>query len=42
MGGIDGLHRLGIEPTRVAQVLPDILGHFEEKQARFARYRAMR
>lgn len=42
VGGIDGLHRLGIEPTRVAQVLPDILGHHEEKQMRFARYRAMR
>ena len=41
VGGIDGLHRLGIEPTRVAQVLPDILGNFEEKQTRFARYRAM-
>lgn len=41
VGGIDGLHRLGIEPTRVAQVLPDILGHFEDKQTRFARYRAM-
>ena len=41
VGGIDGLHRLGIEPTRVAQLLPDILGHHEEKQTRFARYRAM-
>ena len=42
VGGIDGLHQLGIVPTRVAQVLPDILGHSEDKQARLARYRAMR
>jgi NADH dehydrogenase len=42
VGGIDGLHRLGIEPIRVAQVLPEILGHYEENQIRRARYRAMR
>jgi NADH dehydrogenase len=42
VGGIDGLHRLGIEPTRVSEVLPDILGHVEDKQMRLARYRAMR
>lgn len=40
VGGVDGLHRLGIVPTRVAQVLPDILGHADDKQARYARYRA--
>lgn len=42
VGGIDGLHRLGIVPTPVAQVLPDILGHGDDKQSRFDRYRAMR
>ena len=42
VGGIDGLHRLGIEPTRVSEVLPDILGHAEDAQMRRARYRAMR
>jgi NADH dehydrogenase len=42
VGGIDGLHRLGIQPTRVAEVLPDILGHVEDKQTQFGRYRAMR
>ena len=42
VGGIDGLHRLGIEPGRVSRLLPDILGHAEDKQARLARYRAMR
>jgi len=42
VGGIDGLHRLGISPTRVSQVLPDILGYGEDKQSRRARYRAMR
>jgi NADH dehydrogenase len=41
VGGIDGLHRLGIEPTRVAEVLPDILGHVDDKQARLSRLRAM-
>ena len=40
VGGIDGLHRLGIVPTRVAPILPDILGHADAKQARYARYRA--
>jgi NADH dehydrogenase len=40
VGGIDGLHRLGIEPTRVAKILPDILGHGNDKQARYARFRA--
>jgi NADH dehydrogenase len=41
VGGIDGLHRLGVRPTRVAEVLPDILGHADDKQARYARLRAM-
>lgn len=40
VGGIDGLHRLGIEPTRVARILPDILGHTDDKQSRYARFRA--
>ena len=42
VGGIDGLHQLGIAPTRVSQVLPDILGHSADKQTRLGRYRAMR
>jgi uncharacterized protein YbjT (DUF2867 family) len=42
VGGIDGLHRLGIVPTRVAAKLPDILGHVDGRQARNARYRAAR
>lgn len=40
VGGIDGLHRLGIVPTRIAAVLPDILGHGDGRQARLDRYRA--
>ena len=40
VGGIDGLHRLGIVPTRIAEVLPDILGHADDKQARYSRFRA--
>ena len=42
VGGIDGLHRLGIHATRVSEILPDILGHVDDRQARFARLRAMR
>lgn len=42
VGGIDGLHRLGITPTRVATRLPEILGHVADRQARYARYRAAR
>jgi len=42
VGGIDGLHRLGITPTRVATKLPEILGHVADRQARYARYRAAR
>lgn len=41
VGGIDGLHRLGIVPTRVSQILPDILGHRQDRQKQLARYRAM-
>lgn len=40
VGGIDGLHRLGIVPARIASILPDILGHGENRQARLDRYRA--
>lgn len=42
VGGIDGLHRLGIEPTTVGAMLPGILGHATDKQSRYARYRAAR
>jgi len=42
VGGVDGLHRLGIAPTPVAQVLPEILGDADDKQARYARLRALR
>ena len=42
VGGIDGLHRLGIEATRVGAVLPGLLGHHDDKQSRYARYRAAR
>ena len=42
VGGIDGLHRLGIEPTRVSRALPSLLGHAADRQSRLARYRAMR
>jgi NADH dehydrogenase len=41
VGGIDGLHRLGVAPTRVSAVLPEILGDRDDKQARYARLRAM-
>ncbi len=40
VGGIDGLHRLGIVPTKISAILPDILGHGEDRQARLDRYRA--
>jgi NADH dehydrogenase len=40
VGGIDGLHRLGIAPTPMSAILPDILGHGEDRQARLDRYRA--
>lgn len=42
VGGIDGLHRLGIEPTRVGAILPELLGHGDDRQTRYARYRAAR
>ncbi len=42
VGGIDGLHRLGIQPTRVSAKLPEILGHVDDRQTRYARYRAAR
>ncbi|MBS0212851.1 MAG: NAD(P)H-binding protein [Proteobacteria bacterium] len=42
VGGIDGLHRLGIAPTRIAAVLPDILGHADTRQHRLDRYRNRR
>ena len=42
VGGIDGLHRLGIEPTPVSAVLPDILGHADDRQTRLDAYRAAR
>ena len=42
VGGIDGLHRLGIAPTRVSRSLPSLLGHAGDRQSRFSRYRAMR
>ena len=42
VGGIDGLHRLGIVPTRVSAKLPEILGHVDDRQTRYARYRSAR
>jgi NADH dehydrogenase len=42
VGGIDGLHRLGIEPARVSRLLASILGHDDDRQTRLARYRSMR
>jgi NADH dehydrogenase len=40
VGGIDGLHRLGIEPTKIAAILPAILGSADDRQPRLDRYRA--
>lgn len=40
VGGVDGLHRLGIEATPVSAVLHEILGHTDERNARLQRYRA--
>jgi len=40
VGGIDGLHRLGITATPVSAILPDILGHADDRQMRYDRYRA--
>ena len=40
VGAIDGLHQLGIEPTRIGQQLATILGSSAEKQPRYDRYRS--
>jgi uncharacterized protein YbjT (DUF2867 family) len=40
VGGIDGLHRLGITPTPVGAILPDIVGNAASRQARLDRNRA--
>lgn len=42
VGAIDGLHQLGIPPTRIGQQLPAILGSPAGKQPRYDRYRAAR
>jgi NADH dehydrogenase len=42
VGGVDGLHRLGIEPTRIADALPAILGGANDRVHRYDRFRAMR
>lgn len=42
VGGIDGLHRLGITPARVVTRLPEILGHHADRQGRFDVYRQRR
>jgi uncharacterized protein YbjT (DUF2867 family) len=42
VGGIDGLHRLGIVPTPIGAKLPEILGHAADRQSRYARYRSAR
>jgi len=42
VGGVDGLYRLNIRPTRVQEILPDILGHGDDRQARYDRNRADR
>lgn len=41
VGGVDGLHRLGITPTRIGQQLATILGSPAEKQPRYDRYRSV-
>jgi NADH dehydrogenase len=40
VGGVDGLHRLGITPTPVAAVLPEILGGTDARQVRLDHYRS--
>jgi NADH dehydrogenase len=40
VGGVDGLHRLGITPTPVAAILPEILGDADARQVRLDHYRA--
>lgn len=42
VGGVDGLYRLNIKPTRVQEILPDILGHGNDRQVRYDRNRADR
>lgn len=42
VGGIDGLHRLGIDPAHVRDRLPEILGHGQDRQSRLTRYRERR
>lgn len=42
VGGVDGLYRLNIKPVRVQEILPDILGHANDRQARYDRNRADR
>jgi NADH dehydrogenase len=42
VGGIDGLHRLGIWPTPVSAQLPQIVGGADDRLGRNARFRAMR
>jgi len=42
VGGVDGLYRLNIKPTRIEEILPDILGHGNDRQARYDRNRAER
>lgn len=39
VGAVDGLHRLGITPTRIGPMLPAILGSDAVKQPRYDRYR---
>jgi NADH dehydrogenase len=39
VGAIDGLHQLGITPTRVGPELATILGTVASKQSRYGRYR---
>lgn len=39
VGAVDGLHRLGITPTRVGQQLEAILGSPDARQSRYDRYR---
>ncbi|MEO8160080.1 MAG: complex I NDUFA9 subunit family protein [Arenimonas sp.] len=41
VGGIDGLHRQGITATTVRAMLPEILGHGDDRQSRLTRFRAM-
>ncbi|MFC4728359.1 complex I NDUFA9 subunit family protein [Coralloluteibacterium thermophilus] len=39
VGGVDGLHRLGIVPTPIGAVLHDVLGRPDDRPARLDRYR---